>query len=96
MKIPNTKEIEAEIETLKAMKPTVVRQSMFGDNHWNSIDAQIHVLTERMTEDEVYDNYENKGYADNVREGAIEAAQWLVGENEYGAPSKEWKSLVRK
>jgi len=96
MKKPSAKQIKAEIETLKAMKPTVVKESVFGENHWNGIAAQIHVLTERMTEDEAEDHYEDGSYAQNVISDAIDAALWLAGESEDGAPSKEWKCLVRK
>jgi len=96
MKKPSAKQIKAEIETLKTMKPTVLMESRFGDNHHDAIDAQIDVLMNGMTEDIVYDACENDGLKDNVRDAMLEAAQWVNGESEDGAPSKGWKELVRK
>jgi hypothetical protein len=102
MKKPNAKQIEAEIETLRTMKPTVLMESMFGDNHHDAIDAQIDVLANGLTEDDIYDIFVPleedplKGCADNVRDAMLEAAQWVNGESEDGAPSKNWECLVRK
>lgn len=90
---PTPEQIETEIKTLKAMKPTVLRRSSFGDDHHRAIDAQVDVLELRKSEDDVYDEYSDD--ADNVRDAAIEACQWLEGEAEDGAPSENWKSLVR-
>jgi hypothetical protein len=45
------KEIKAEIEKLKAIKPKVRRYTVFGDNHWAAIDAQIEVLANRIDQD---------------------------------------------
>jgi len=79
------------------MKPTVVMESRFGDNHHDAIDAQIDVLANGLTEDDVYDAWEDPvGLKDNVRDAMLEAAQWVNGESEDGAPSNGWKELVRK
>lgn len=100
MKKPTDAEIDAEILKLKTMKPTILVSSVFGDNHHDAIDAQIDVLEERLDCDDVYDRYpsldedEDNGYPANVRDGAIEAAQWMEGENE-DTPSFNWKDLVR-
>ena len=96
MKKPSAKQIEAEIETLRTMKPTVLMESRFGDNHHDAIDAQIDVLMNGMTEDNVYDACENDGLKDNVKDAMLEAAQWVNGESEDGTPSNGWKELVRK
>ena len=102
MNKPTEKQIDEEIAKLKTMKPTVLRQSMFGDDHHEAIDAQIEVLTERMSEDEIYDKYpsveENEfdGVADNISSSAHEAAMWMEGYDEDGSPSEQWQSLVRK
>lgn len=93
MKKPTPEEIQSEIAKLKEMKPRVLRTSMFGDDHHANIDGQIDVLEKGLTEDEVYSEFEDS--PDNVRDGAREAAMWLEGESEDGAPSENWKSLVR-
>jgi hypothetical protein len=93
MKKPTDKQVTEEIKTLKAMKPTVLRASVFGDDHHKAIDAQVAVLEEKLSEDDVYERYQDR--ADNVRDAASQAAQWMEGESEDGKPSKGWKSLVR-
>jgi len=93
MKKPTAEEIVAEVATLKTMKPTVLKSSAFGDNHHNAIDAQVEALEMRKGEDEIYDELADE--ADNVRDAALEAVRWMEGESEDGAPSENWKSLVR-
>jgi hypothetical protein len=99
---PTQEQIAEEIAKLKAMKPTVIRSSVFGDNHWDAIDAQINVLENQWGDNRVYDKYpcqdeDDDGYPDNVRDAAYEAASWLNGETEEGeSPSDNWQSLVRK
>jgi len=84
--------ITNEIETLKKMKPTVRRESAFGDNHHNSIDAQVRVLENRWTSEETEDRYESA--PDNVRDSALQAAYWLH-EDSDDLPSADWESLVQ-
>lgn len=93
MKTPTSKEIDAEVKKLKAMKPTVRKTSLFGDNHHDAIDAQIDVLKNRMSEDYAEGCYED--YEDNVRDAVRDAAQWMAGEEVDSTPSESWKSLVR-
>lgn len=106
MKKPTQKQIDAEIQWLKTNRKNVRRESVFGDNHWDSIEAQISVLENAWTEDDVYVRYpledsqivedgEAEAVAENVHNSATEAAQWLVGE-EKTAPSKNWESLIQK
>jgi len=110
-KEPTKKQIEAEIKKLSEMKPNVKRTSIFGDNHHDAIDAQIEVLKNRLTEDEVYDRFpsmeeledranhgeevDDEGYPSNVIDEAIYAAQWLAGESEDKI-SDGWKELLIK
>jgi hypothetical protein len=93
MNKPSAARIETEIGVLKIMKPTVVKESMFGDNHHDAIDAQIKVLKDGLTENDIYERYDDL-LKDNVKDAMLEAAQWVEGE--CGEPSKEWKCLVRK
>lgn len=99
-KKPTEKQIKAEIEKLKKMKPNVRPYSMFGDDHHRAIEAEIVVLEERLTEpDDVRDRFEFA--PENVRDHAEIAAQWLQGEYEGfdekdKCPSDSWKSLLIK
>lgn len=98
MKTPSAEEIDAEIKTLREMKPTVLRSSAFGDNHHDAIDCQITVLEKRMTESAIYDRNEGAAedeefYADNERDAALDACRWMNGESDE-KPSEGWKELV--
>lgn len=88
-------EITAEIAALTAMKPTVLRFSKFHDDHHAAIDAQIEVLTQRMDSDAVAAAFDEA--ADNVREEALDAHDWMHGlqGNDMLQPSVNWQSLVR-
>lgn len=98
---PTQKEIQAEIETLLKMKPTVFAKSAFGDDHHAAIDAQVETLQKNLGKYEIgdrgdLDEYEHDFFADNQRESALEARRWMDGEEEAEKPSEGWKSLVRK
>lgn len=83
------KQIDAEIETLRNMKPNVRRFSMFHDDHHKAISMQILVLTKNLDTDDISD-FEHDDY-----DAAIAAIDWRDGESE-GAPSEEWKDLLIK
>jgi len=98
---PTEDQIKAEINRLFGMKPRVVRQSMFADDHHAAIDAQVEVLQDAVSDDPelfdegaIDDRAEIEGWAENVRLAAVEAYQWLEGE-EKSSPSNEWRCLVR-
>lgn len=95
--------IQAEIDTLKAMKPNVRQMSGFGDNHHDAIDAQVDVLENRTSWGDACDKYDptddddintDEGRSDSVRDAACDAASWMAGENE-DKPSDGWKELVK-
>lgn len=95
MKTP--RQIQAEIDKLQDMKPTVIRASFFGDNHHDAIDAQIEVLEDELIDDyDIYNNLDDGTWAPNVVDAAIEARQWRDDEEEKDfVPSESWKELVR-
>lgn len=99
MKKPTDKQVQTEIELLRAMKPKVRRTSSFGDNHHDAIEAQIEVLEKDMSEDSIFDRLEEEGEDDdakwrqNVVDSALEARRWLDGD-EKDVPSKGWKELM--
>jgi hypothetical protein len=99
---PTSKQIKDEIKKLTAMKPKVLRHSMFGDDHHHAIDKQIEVLghlDEFFDEEEIerIGGCDEEDWASNVMENALYAFQWADGQEvDDGAPSEGWKSLVQK
>lgn len=76
MGIRTQQEIEAEKEHLREVMPTVRHFSAFGDDNRKAIQAQIDVLENDYTDDEIYDEWEN----DQSRlDNALEARAWLDG-----------------
>lgn len=73
---PTRTEINKQIQTLRKMKPNVRRHSLFGDNYHDAIEAQVRVMKENMSADEINDEFE----ADNTRRQAFQARLWLDGE----------------
>jgi hypothetical protein len=91
------RQIQAEIDKLRDMKPTVLRASFFGDNHHDAIDAQIEVLEDELIDDDdIYNNLDDGTWAQNVADAALEARAWRDDEEEKDfVPSESWKELVR-
>lgn len=90
-------QIEAEINALKTIKPNVLKGSNFSGNHHDAIDAQIHVLENRTSINEIYDTYGDEGledFAQNVLDSAIEAHEWLQLDAKPSL-ADEWQELVR-
>ena len=84
-------EIKQEIAALQTIKPRVPRRSQFGDDNHDAIDAQITVLTERMTRDQVRQRFPEDG-CDKLFMALI-AADWLGGYLAPGddtPPSQDW------
>lgn len=96
--MPSEKQIEAEIKKLETLKPKITHYTCFGDDNYEKIEAQITVLEEGLTENNVYDRFENVEEPDKTADlvsDARAAALWLIGEAEDGTPSKGWGSLVK-
>lgn len=90
---PTEEQINAEITKLKTMKPNVKKNSMFGDDHHKAIDAQVEVLTQRMSDDQMYSTYDRSGVQESVLNAARDACDWLNGYREE-VPSEEWADLL--
>ncbi len=88
---PSDKQIQAELGTLKAYRGLVRRYSMFGEDNRAAVDAQIQVVEDSLSEDEVYERWEDEDY---LRDNALEMVQWLLGQGEPTSPSENWKPLV--
>ncbi len=63
---PTEKQIDAEVAALKALRPFVVPQSMFGDDNLASLDMQVRVLEQRMDERDIDDQFEPLNEDDEV------------------------------
>lgn len=75
-------EIERQIEGLKKMKATLPKKSMFGDDNWAKIDAQISILDGSKRPDHYYNDESSEDYQDGDNEIYFEAdaaEQWLNG-----------------
>lgn len=106
MKAPTKKQINQQIAALKKMKPRVLHFSGFDDDHHAAIDAQVSVLENRLTEDDLYEkqseclDMECSGeddinwHIDNIYESGLEAARWLAGDPEAVKPTDNWKPLM--
>lgn len=97
-------EVQEEIEALKAVKYSVPRYTLFYDDNWDAIGAQIDALRYDMSEDDVYDLYDHGDLTDHGRDSVLEAIAWRDGdyeewEAEDGAvvdrPSMDWALLAR-
>ena len=85
-------ERDNEVLALKAIKPKVRRYSMFRDDNWAAIDAQVRTVDEGLDEDRIYDLFGDLGELTSAGEAAVEAWRWTEGEV-IDAPSTEWQEL---
>ena len=77
------KEIEAEIAALKAVRPKVWPQTLFGDNNLTALDAQIEVLEQGLDEEDIYDRFDVVSSTDYILESALAAYDWVGEKNDY-------------
>lgn len=89
-------EIEAEIKALTEIKPRVRRETAFGEDNHVAIDAQIRVLRDEMTEEDVIQAHEeiNEWETEHAYEAARDAAQWLAGKLEESL-SESWAAIAK-
>ena len=89
-------EVQQEIANLIAIKPRIPQFSAFGDNNHAAIDAQLAVLRERLTRDEVVTRFPFDGTETNYM--ARVAYEWMSGEVPAGpndTPSQDWQAIAR-
>jgi hypothetical protein len=82
--------IYAETKKLKALKEQVPARTSFGDDNHGAIDAQIAVLEQGLSSEQINERY---GDDDNLRLAAVYAYDWKF-KREEKAPSLEWNELV--
>lgn len=93
---PNLEVRKAQAELLSEMKPRVLGTSRMGDNHHDAIDAQIQVIEDNLSDDEIYNTNETEEWRENVLQAALDARRWLDGEyEEYPDIAASWKELER-
>ena len=85
--------IKIEIQTLVEIKPKVRHYTAFNDDNHAAIDAQIEALEQRMTEDDVYETFEDD---QRLLDEALEASHWMTDDPDSDniAPSDSWKELI--
>lgn len=83
-------EIDAEIAALKEVKPKVPHFNAFREDNHAAINAQILVLERQMNDKTVFIVFDDSNYL----WAAEEALDWMNGEPESAAPSKNWQELV--
>lgn len=75
-------EINLQIEGLKKSKLELPRFSMFGDDNWAKIDAQLDVLEGKQDPDDFYVDESSEEYSDgdnDIYNAAQEAEEWMDG-----------------
>jgi hypothetical protein len=96
---PNKKRIEKEIKDLTEIKPKVRHFSMFGDDNHKCIEAQIEVLTNNLSDEQIDDKWggevcDESAPALSLYDNATEARAWLDGESELKTLVEDWRSLI--
>jgi len=82
---PTQEQITEQIEALPALKETVPKAGMLGNNHL-AIDAAAEVLARSMSHDDIYDKWgqeaceeHGEDFDQTVLDGAIAAYEWMRG-----------------
>lgn len=78
-------EIDEQIKGLIKSKDTLPRHSMFGDDNWGKIDAQISILNGSKVPDWYYVDESAEEYNDGDNDtyfAASDAADWMKGDRE--------------
>ena len=90
------KQIQKEIEALKAIQSNVRPTSMFGDDNLSSVGAQIVVLEEAMDEDDVYDRYDRTSSSEYILDAAMTAVDWMNDEEDPDCEGLAWEWPVER
>ena len=95
-------EINDEIKALEAMKESVRRYTVFGDDNWSAIETQIDALRDEWTDNDAYDALDEGVINGHEHGAALEAIEWRDGYYDecekdgeiFDRPSRSWKLQV--
>ncbi len=76
------KEIDAQIQRLKDVRPKVRPFSFFGTDNLECLDAMVRVLEQDMDSDDIWDRWDRDEEDFDVRSNADGALKWREGESE--------------
>jgi hypothetical protein len=98
---PTKKQIEQEIKELTEIKSKVRRFSMFGDDNQKCIAAQIEVLSNDLSDEQIEDKWggevcDESAPALSLYENASEARLWLDGDSDEESLAEGWRPLIEK
>jgi hypothetical protein len=88
------KQIAAEAKELREIMPRVRHYSSFGDDNHRTIEAQLDVLENDLSEDTIYDRFSEDDDAEDLANCAMDARRWMDGEETDGGLVENWKPLV--
>lgn len=83
-------EIQEELTALGDLLNEIPTTSSFGDNNQEAINAQIRVISYRMTVDELLSEYEDE--VDYTLSAAMDALRWLRDDDEPA--SESWNEML--
>jgi hypothetical protein len=85
-------EVDNELSQLHWLMEKVPTRTAFGNSNTYALMTQIRVVRERMTVDEVGEEYDDDVTDQYILSAALDAAQWLY--QEEPAPSEGWSSMI--
>jgi len=88
-----SEQIAAEIKSLSDLKPHIPSQSGFGDDNDGAINAQLEVLRDNLSFDDIDMKRDDGEWDDYVYDSAFWALEWMNG-NSKDSPSQDWKPLA--
>jgi len=73
-------EIQRQVDGLLSMKEWLPEENFFGDNNWKTIDAQVSILKEEKTSEEIEEEFEEDGLDCPTEIWDVES--WMLGNYE--------------
>lgn len=98
---PTPEQIATEIARLKAVQPLVPTHSFFGDDNRAAIDAQIKVLEDSMSLNDVHDAYGEdtveREFSQSTLDAALTAHDWMQGQlgPDEDSPAFGWEAIAK-
>ncbi|WP_423458007.1 hypothetical protein [Ottowia sp. VDI28] len=98
---PTFNQVADELARLKAVLPRVPKFSGFGDNNHAAIEAQIKVLEDHMSRDDVHDCFGEDAvlfdFSQNTLDCALTALDWMTGDQaaDEGLISAGWEAIAK-